>query len=143
MIDPQQSLVYRWESTAADGQLNDKLTLEECRTLAENACYRYRPTANLPVVTDGRGTRNARAYGEYKIGLPTWARTPAVVLHEVAHLLSPSGDAHGAEFVRVMCDLWKWHTGKDYTASARKAGIDVASARNLSHPVKFMVAFNS
>ena len=143
MDDSQRSLVYRWENAAADGALNNPLTLEECRTLATNACYRYRPTEPTPVITDGRGASAARAHGEYKISLPIWARTPAVVLHEVAHLLSPSGEAHGPEFVRMMCDLWKWHTGKDYTASARKAGIDVASARNLTHPVKFMVGFNS
>ena len=139
--DPQQSLVYQWENTAADGALNDRLTLDKCRILAEDACYRHRPMAAPPVVTDGRGSSAARAYGDYKISLPIWARTPAIVLHEVAHVLTPSGEAHGPGFVRMMCDLWKWHVGKDYTTSARKAGIDVSPIRDVGHPVKYMVAF--
>ena len=139
--DQQRQKVYRWEREVwgRDSNLVKKLTLEECQKLVDLAYRRYRPNAlQTPWVTDGRGTRRALAYGSYKISLPLWARTPGVVLHEVSHTLT-NGDscaAHGPEFVRLMCDLWKWYCGVSYVSSAKKSKVKVASANKVLSPIK-------
>ena len=75
--------------------------------------FRYGPDRVL--VTDGRGARRALAYGWRRIGLPRWARQPAVILHELAHCTVAAGSAagaiprrhaaHGPEFVAVYLRL--------------------------------------
>ena len=139
--DQQRQKVYTWEREIfqIDSKLAKKLTLEECQKLVNLAYRRYRPNAGrTPQVTDGRGTRRALAYGSSRIGLPVWARTPGVVLHEVSHTLTNNSScaAHGPEFVRVMCDLWKWHCGVSYVSSARKSKVKVASANKVLSPIK-------
>ena len=134
--DTQRSKVYSWECKQYQGDLASKLTLDQCETLTHKAFYRYRPANTPPRITDGRGTRRAMAYGSYKISLPVWARMPAIVLHEVAHSLTSTQYAwHGPEFMRLMCDLWKWHTGQDYVRNAKDAGLKVAGPSKVQKPV--------
>ena len=134
--DFQRSRVYSWESTIVDEALRIQLTLEECGDLVEKALKRYQPGMDTPVVVDGRNARRAWANArKKKISLPVWARTPIVVLHEVSHLLTPlTAASHGPEFVRIMCHLWKWHAGKNYTASARRWGIKLAPPKSAPKP---------
>ena len=139
--DQQRQKVYTWEREVweIDSKLTKKLTLEECQELVNLAYFRYRPNAlRTPRVTDGRGTRRAMAYGTSKISLPMWARHPGVVLHEVAHTLTCSSDyaAHGPEFVRVMCDLWKWYCGVSYVSSAKKSKVRVSPANKVLTPIR-------
>lgn len=58
-------------------------------------------------VKDGRGTRIARGSSlAWQISLPLWARTREIILHEVAHVLTPSHlPAHGREYAQVYYDL--------------------------------------
>lgn len=66
-------------------------------------------------VQDGRGRRNAYAYGTKRIALPKWARNAKVTLHELAHILVNSNNnkrgfevpSHGREFVRAYLALIK------------------------------------
>lgn len=140
--DVQRSRVYQWEDEVAKksrGILNKKLTLRQCQALAAKAYGRYHPDLHAPLIYARRGTRTALANASRnKINLPNWARTPAVVLHEVAHLVTPRTNAsHGPEFVRMMCDLWKWYTGysgNNYPASAERAGLSVASPMSIKRP---------
>ena len=139
--DQQRQKVYTWEREVweIDSKLTKKLTLEECQELVNLAYFRYRPNAlRTPRVTDGRGTRRAMAYGISKISLPLWARSPGVVLHEVAHTLTNNSSyaVHGPEFVRVMCDLWKWHCGVSYVSSAKKSKVRVSPANKVLAPIR-------
>jgi len=135
--DSQRGRVYSWETTIVDEALRTQLTLEECRALIAEALKRYQPAIEIPLVVDGRNGRRAwTIIGKNKISLPVWARTPCVVLHEVSHLLTPLDAAsHGPEFVRIMCHLWKWHAGKNYTASAKKWGIQLAHPKSAPKPI--------
>lgn len=40
------------------------------------------------IVKDGRGCRNALAFGRFSIAIPLWARDTHIVLHEVAHIIA-------------------------------------------------------
>lgn len=90
-------------------------------------------------VGDGRGTRRPYAFGTHKITMPKWARTNAVVIHEVAHVINnrchrlPSvnaytaaikaGDAssHGSTYTRVYLDIVKALMGEDAFMDIRKS----------------------
>lgn len=105
--DSQRSALYRWEDRVArelSPALNRKLTLEECEELIARVWDDYRTGTGPPRVKDGRGTTAARG-SRWTINLPRWARTPRVVLHEVAHALGPEGAAHGPEFARLHLEL--------------------------------------
>lgn len=58
-------------------------------------------------VKDGRGTRIARGSSQtWQISLPLWARTREIILHEVAHVLTPDElPAHGREYAQIYYDL--------------------------------------
>lgn len=85
----------------------DRLSLEQCRTLVDQA-FRWREAPGTsrswtpPAVTDGRGRRHACG-SRAEIKLPRWARTRAVVLHECAHGMAD--DQHGPGFVAAYVAL--------------------------------------
>ncbi len=106
--DHQRSRVYRWEQSCVFPHHPERLSLDECRRLVEEA-YRWlepaasqRPGWRPPRVGDGRGRRHACGSREV-IRLPRWARTAPIVLHECAHGVTP--DKHGPFFVRVYVEL--------------------------------------
>ena len=71
-------------------------------------------------VTDGRGTRAAYGYPSQKrISLPKWARSKIVILHEVAHIISPEEPAHGRGFCRLLCDMVQRFIGKQEADTLR------------------------
>lgn len=51
------------------------------------------------------GQRRALAHHDHRITLPRWARNPWVILHEIAHRLTPMDEAHGPRFVGVLIGL--------------------------------------
>lgn len=55
-------------------------------------------------ISDGRGTRIARGGGDW-LNLPRWARTPMVMLHEIAHCVAPSGARHNWQYAAVYLKL--------------------------------------
>lgn len=54
-------------------------------------------------VTDGRSARKAAACSDGTIRLPRWSRNHRVILHEIAHHLTP--DHHGPEFCAELIAL--------------------------------------
>lgn len=70
-------------------------------------------------VTLKRGGR-ALAHGSGRISLPLFSRNPTMILHEVAHCLTPTRYApHGPEYVGVWLFLLKTVEGKDMYDKAR------------------------
>lgn len=122
-MDSQRSALYTWERSLPQYTAAGPMTLDECKALIAKVWADYRPGSIPPKVTDGRGTTWAKG-ASWRINLPRWARSPLVVLHEVAHGLSmTSDDWHGPVFATLCLELWgKYVPGFDKVA-ARKAGI--------------------
>jgi hypothetical protein len=121
--DTQRSRVYAAERAVewTDGHL----TLEECRALARristSAWFRRTFAWSGPAieVKDGRGCRRALGGGS-SITLPKWARQYWVVLHEIAHCVTPSRyAAHGPEFVDNLMRLIRHVLGVDAYRTVR------------------------
>jgi hypothetical protein len=70
------------------------------------------------------------ATGSYgKIHLPPWSRTEAVILHELAHNLTPTERAaHGPEFAGVYLELVRYAVGQD-AYRAQRASFRAARVR--------------
>jgi putative metallohydrolase (TIGR04338 family) len=144
--DNQRSKLYRWEASALGLRDGELLRLAECQMLADTVCRVYR---TLPVrVADGRGHSNAvyyegshwtagnnELYRPPTIALPRRMRRRGVVLHELAHHLTPKGCApHGPEFVWVMIHLLERFGGEKRTemrASAKEAGLKISRPRSV------------
>ena len=78
---------------------------------AERAYYGARVRA--PKVGNGAGHRRAVSYGGY-IALPKWSRNCWVILHELAHELTPdSYPSHGRRFVGTLIGLASRNAGHD------------------------------
>jgi hypothetical protein len=113
--DFQRARVYRWEAEHVFPHAGERLSLDQCRALVDQA-YRWRekpgsdPSWQPPRVTDGRGRRHACGSREV-IKLPRWARTRAIVLHECAHGMAD--DQHGPKFVAVYVELLVEFAGLD------------------------------
>lgn len=110
-------------------------------------------------IADGRGTRNALAYGTNKISLPAgWARTDRVALHELAHIIHSrlsgnwalsakgtrtdelkGGAAHGWQFAAIYLDLVTFCMGKEAGAALKAAyranGVRFKPKRQRNAPV--------
>jgi putative metallohydrolase (TIGR04338 family) len=118
--DQQRIKVFRAERATSQGQEFE--TIHEARRyvkkLTNSAWFKRRQYFKSDIeVLDGRGTRNAMAYGMSKINIPRWARHERTILHELAHILlacNLSVEApHGREFCRAMLALVKHQMGKD------------------------------
>jgi hypothetical protein len=62
----------------------------------------------LPLFKAGRG---ASASDSHTISLGRWARQTPIVLHEIAHRLTPHDEPHGPRFVGVLIGLLSRHAG--------------------------------
>jgi putative metallohydrolase (TIGR04338 family) len=161
--DFQRSKVYKsealcWGNGVTKIHHNSVRTLE---TLPEMALYVLRILQNPELrklygahledpieVGDGRGTRRPYAFGTHKITIPKWARTNAIVIHEVAHVLNnrchrlPSVNEytarihaadyspHGAAYTRVYLDIVKAMMGEQASKDLRKS-FDAAKVKVL------------
>lgn len=107
MRDNQRARVYNAESCIPFGKKYE--SVGECQAYVDELLrlpqvrYYWNGYSSIRV-HDGRGGRRARA-GWGKVFLPKWARNESTILHEVAHVLSPSGVKHGPEFCRNMIRL--------------------------------------
>lgn len=126
--DRQRSRVYAWEKHCQGVEaFRETMTLAEVEAfaakvwLAERVRY-GRGRMPPPSVHHGRGQRRALAYtGKHVISLPKFARNPYIVLHELAHLLTPVDEAHGPRFVGVVVGLAARWLNQDAQVLLRQA----------------------
>lgn len=82
------------------------------------------PHAQVEVVLKRGGKAYGYRYGggSGRITLPLFSRNPAIILHEVAHVLTPNTyQSHGPEFAGVLLFLVKTVMGTDAAAELRKS----------------------
>lgn len=132
--DNQRSRVYEWERAAAkniDGRdfySGEFETLEECEAFMNPIWRSERGRVGLaksktPELSRNLwGQRSASASSSNVIKLPKWARSRWVILHEMAHRLTPADEAHGPRFVGVLIGLVCRHM--DYDAGRLMALAD-------------------
>jgi len=125
-------MVYDFSWRNRDGvklDRKDAMTLDECQAFVD-AMIRTRWWRNrfrdirAIWVRDGRGRRRAagfRGIGRGHIKLPRWSRTPHIILHEVAHVVTPERPAHGREYARNLLDLVVRFLGPDAGRKLRAA----------------------
>jgi hypothetical protein len=134
--DRQRSLVYSWEARATKGAHWKQTikTIEECEEFAKpiwrSERGRYgRAKVSAPSFAPAHwGQTSAIAHYDHRITLPKWARNPWVILHEMAHRLTPKDEAHGSRFVGVLIGLASRHLGMDadeLLATAEEMGVSV------------------
>lgn len=115
--DNQRSRVYTWEEAACSALMGRSIhdpeftKLEQCEAFALPVWRKERGRVGLagkvaPSV-DGPswGQTRALAHSDHRITLPRWARSRWVILHELAHRLTPRDEAHGPRFVGVLMGL--------------------------------------
>lgn len=119
--DNQRSRCYAWERAVTKGAhyTGTMKTVDECVVFAKpiwrSERGRYgRAKVEMPLLQSSSwGQRRALAHDDHRITLPRWARNPWVILHEMAHLLTPRDEAHGPRFVGVLIGLAARHLGYD------------------------------
>jgi hypothetical protein len=117
--DSQRSRVYAWEAKIEGYYgLPEWKTIEEVHAWAapiwkaERGRYGLAKMHLPEFVSSSWGQRRALAFkGLHRISLPLWARQKTCVLHELAHLLTPGDESHGARFVGVLIGLLARHAG--------------------------------
>jgi hypothetical protein len=127
--DNQRTLCYRWEDAVTGGKhlSAEWTTIDEVEAFmkpiwrAERGRY-GRANVPMPVLHHGHwGQRAAIAYSSHKISLPRHTRNVWMVLHEMAHCLTPADEAHGPRFVGVLMGLAARHAGYDVEVLKAKA----------------------
>ena len=100
--DYQRQKVYNWENAQPwMNKTGGELTYEEIEVILK----KLRPKAELK---RGRyGQKASASWWGREITIPAWATTWSVVLHEIAHCLTPGREegAHGPKFVGCYCSL--------------------------------------
>jgi hypothetical protein len=121
--DSQRAKLYRAEREAfqkttydtfvGEGSLEDvKAYVNNCLT---HVYWKKHYKLLYVIVEDGRGSPRARAVVlRQALKMPKWSRKPWVILHELAHLVTPRGAAfHGREFAEVYLDLVRHFLGQE------------------------------
>ena len=115
--DRQRSRMYKWENAVVRQLLGRSIadpefsTVEQCAAYAAPIWRRERARVGLARVQAPRierpswGQRSALAHPDHRVTLPRWARSRWVILHELAHRLTPRDEAHGPRFVGVLIGL--------------------------------------
>lgn len=137
--DNQRSRVYAWERACVEQLAHSDIydaefqTLDECAEFAAPIWRKERGRVGLarqraPVIErPSWGQRRALAHADHRITLPRWARSRWVILHELAHRLTPRDEAHGPRFVGVLMGLVaRW---LDYDATQLMALADEMGAK--------------
>jgi hypothetical protein len=145
MRDSKRAAAYRAERVAFPGAFSSYpgLSIEECQTIVNKiwqSQWRRReyPTAWAPpTVRHKRGTW-ARG-GPYYISLPSQARSMPVLLHELAHSLTP-GQRHNREWARAFVALVeRWIGVEDarrLKAAFKHQRVKYSRRKNLAPEVK-------
>lgn len=106
--DSQRARLYRAEDEVGQGRRLP--TVEKLQAyvddLAASDWFHSRWGRRTFDVRPGHGHRRATAAPNGVLQLPRWARTDVVVLHEVAHCLTPvQYAAHGPEYAGILLSL--------------------------------------
>jgi putative metallohydrolase (TIGR04338 family) len=141
--DSQRSKVYAaerfWRYSGGGrhvGARNERLeTVPEMQAwvdkITASAWWQQRyPHVSKITVRDGAGQRRALGYpGRRMISMPKWSRSRGVILHEVAHVIAPTGTAwHGWEYCAELLALVQHFLGKE-EADALRAAFDQERVR--------------
>lgn len=136
--DKQRSRVYAWERAASSRFKGRSLyvgeyeTLEECEAFmapiwrAERGRVGLAKSSAPTLARNLWGQRKATASELHVIKLPKWARSRWVILHEMAHRLTPEDEAHGPRFVGVLIGLaarWLEYDASQLMALADEMGV--------------------
>jgi len=102
--------------------LTKQSSIHDCQSYLNIICdqfwFRQRFGERKIYIESGRNV--GTAYGSRRITLGTWARNEAVILHELAHCLTPNAK-HGAEFSGVFLFLVKNAFGADIAKQLRES----------------------
>ncbi len=161
--DNQRSRVYEWErhasKTARLQMYMGDMTLEEAVAWATPIWRSERGRVGLAKVRAPSierphwGQRSALAHPDHRITLPRWARNKWVVLHELAHRLTPHDEAHGPRFVGVLIGLvcrhidgldadWLMRLADEHGVKYYVKSIGVVPVRGLAWHVERAIASN-
>lgn len=122
--DNQRSKVYAWERAIAGSEMGGAVFADLAAAQAwmqpiwrkERGRVGLAKRAAPSIERPHWGQRRALAHADNRITLPKWARSYWVVLHEMAHRLTPHDEAHGPRFVGVLIGLvCRW---LDYDAAS-------------------------
>jgi len=113
--DQQRKRLYAAETILASVSRRRIETVPDLQAYVDELChkpwFKHRWGSHQVVVKDGRGRRRASAIGNV-IKMPRHARFEWVVLHEVAHTLTPAPLAwHGSYFANVYMELIRFRLG--------------------------------
>lgn len=106
--DSQRARLYRAEDEVGAGRRLPAVDVLQAYVddLGATEWFRSRWGARAFDVRPGHGHRRATADGNGVLQMPRWARTELVLLHEVAHCLTPTTfAAHGPEYAGVLLSL--------------------------------------
>lgn len=112
MRDSQRSRCYAWERAAVHDVHWEPvfLRVDDAAAWAEGIWRKERGRVGLAGLRapsfdrPHRGQQRALAHHDHRITLPRWARSKWVVLHELAHRLTPR-DKHGPRFIGCLIGL--------------------------------------
>jgi hypothetical protein len=132
--DSQRSRVYAWENRFSrwKGDRPRMEKLEEVEAWLTPIWRKERGRVGLarqraPEVSRKLwGQRRATADDNHVLKFPKWARTTTVILHEMAHRLTPFDEAHGPRFVGVFIGLmarWDDRDAAELMALADEMGV--------------------
>jgi hypothetical protein len=119
--DSQRSKLYAAEAIFHSAP--DFKTVDQCQAYVDSVMasrwVRARWQQRI-VVKDGRGHVNATGGTSGQLQLPLWSRQRLVILHEMAHVLTPYRyAAHGPEYAGVLLSLVHHVLGAETAAKLR------------------------
>ena len=112
--DSQRARLYRAEGEVDTGRALPTVPLLQAYVddLVQTDWFEARWGTRSIQVRPGHGHRRATADEHGVLQMPRWARSELVLLHEVAHCLTPPGCApHGAEYAGILLCLVRRRMG--------------------------------
>lgn len=104
--------------------LTRQSSIHDCQSYLNIICDQYwfrQRFGNRPKIFIESGRGGGQAFGNRKIKLGTWARNESIILHELAHCLSPQYIKHNAEFAGIFLFLVKNAFGEDAAKQLRES----------------------
>jgi hypothetical protein len=103
--DFQRKAVYAWEHSKFTAVSKIELTIEECRSLVNDASYCYGVFPPEVIYPDYEGQRAYYQTVKQQLVFPKWSRHRHYVWHELAHYIHHvkhcDGAIHGEKFFSI------------------------------------------